>query len=175
MRMNLDTGAARSVSPETAEYGERLKQEKVINFRTATGEVVPSSGDLKVDAWDEWGRHVRFPGTLAPVHKPLIAADQVTDKGNDIWFYDNEAYVIEKGSRVQKRMRQAFEDAMEESMGNNTVRVYKENGVYNMYVQPETIAGKRNVTQTTAVDLCAGEQAGVQGPLSGGSRQGHCL
>lgn len=176
LRLNLDTGAARSVFPENADYGLKVEEKNVTNFRTATGEIVQSKGGLNLSARDEWGRRMRFPGTLAPVHKPLLAAGQVTDKGNDIWFSGDDAYIIERDSHIQKLMQKTFHEAMLHTGGYGTLHAYKERGVYNLYVRPERPLAGSTAGPGTALDLCPGEPvAAAAGTPSGGCRRGMCL
>jgi hypothetical protein len=175
VKINLDTGAARTVFPENVKYGER-KEEKVVNFKTATGEVVPSSGGLVLIARDEWGRRTRCTGALAPVHKPLLAAGQVTDKGNSVWLSGDRGYIVEKGSYVQKCVQKAFDEAMKETSGRGTLEVYKENGIYNLYMQVDVTAERSEPGVT--LDLSAGASQGsrVDPRAPGGfQRQGRSL
>jgi hypothetical protein len=96
MVLNLDTGAARTVFPEG--YGERVVGRKVdedtMTFRTATGEIVPSKGGMMYSGKDEYGEGVNVRGTLAPVHKPLMSAGQLTSKGNDIFLFEDKGYIL---------------------------------------------------------------------------------
>ena len=53
IKLNLDTGAARTVFPSNCDYGEKTSQNEVLNFRTATGEIVPSAGGILVTGMSE--------------------------------------------------------------------------------------------------------------------------
>ena len=162
IKINLDTGAAKTVHPENAEYGQKVESDEVLKFRTATDEIVSGSGKLKLEAVDEWGTAVRIPGAIGPVHKPLMAAGEVTDKGNDCWLSEDGGFVIQKGSQIQKAMRAAFEAAVQKYGYKGTVAVYKERGIYNMYVREKK----------PKKDLCSYEQGGADASSSGGPRQG---
>ena len=171
VKVNLDTGAARSVFPEDVKYGERTEEDS-INFKTATGEIVPSKGGLVVLARDEWGRRTRFTGLRAPVHKPLLAAGQVTDKGNSVWLSGDRGHIVEKDSHVQRCMQKAFDEAMKETNGRGTLEVYKERGIYNLYVQAEAPTAAPGSGAT--LDLCVGTSSDSRAApqVSGGPRQG---
>jgi len=174
VKLNLDTGAARTVFPEDAEYGER-REEAPINFKTATGEIVPSKGGLVLHARDEKGRQTRCTGSRAPVHKPLLAAGQVTDKGNSVWLSSDGGHIIEKGSYVQRCLQKAFEEAMRKTSGRDTLEVYKENGVYNVYMEVDIPS--RSSGSGIVLDLSPGETSDsrVDPRVLGGSRPGPCL
>ena len=172
VNVTLDTGAARPVFPEDFKHGQRIEQERPMKFKTATGEIVHSSGDIKLDAWDEWGGKVRFPGTLAPVHKPLLAAGQLTDKGNDVWVSGDSAFILGKGSKIQKLMRETFRKAMAEHEGAQTIGAYKENGVYNVYVQPAKAKGGDEDCYSSGAGCAAVLETS---PFSGGPRRSHSL
>ena len=136
LKLNVDSGAAKTVFPEDANYGTRVEQQKLLSFRTATGEIVPSSGDLMVTSSGENGETLKFKGSLAPVRKPLVSAGDITNKGNDMYYFEDEAYIIAKGTRLQQIMRKAFSDAMrDEKNYNEAITMYKENNIYNMYVK----------------------------------------
>ena len=181
VRINLDTGAARTVFPENAEYGER-REEAPVNFKTATGEIVPSKGGLVLHARDEWGRRTRCAGSRAPVHKPLLSAGQVTDKGNSVWLSGEGGYIIEKGSYIQKCMQKALDQAMKETDGQGTVETYKENGIYNLYMKVDVSSGPSGppsgtiskMVPGTTLDLSAGDSSDsrVDPRVSGGCRRG---
>jgi hypothetical protein len=73
---------------------------------------------------------------LAPVQKPLVSAGDVTNKGNDLYYFDNEAYIIAKGSKLQKVMREAFDQAMKDTRHyRDTITMYREANIYNIYVK----------------------------------------
>jgi len=162
------------VFPEMADYGQS-REEAPVNFKTATGEIVPSKGGLTVVARDEWGRQTRCVGSRAPVHKPLLAAGQVTDKGNSVWLSGDGGHIIEKGSYVQQCLQKAFDEAMKKEKGRGTLTVHKENGIYNLYVQVE--ASSPGAGEETTLDLCTGSSSDprVAPRMSGGHRRGHGL
>ena len=80
LRVNFDSGSAKTVFPMTANYGEK-GDPGGLSFRTATGEVVDDSGSLYVKGTDEGEKKLGLHGYLAPVHKPLASASQLVEKG----------------------------------------------------------------------------------------------
>lgn len=174
IRLNIDTGAAKTVFPEDARYGNRQEQPEPLKFRTATGEIVPSSGTLTLTGVGEKSEVLRFKGSLAPIRKPLISAGDVTNKGNDMYYFENEAYIISKGSKLQEIMRNTFGKAIK-NLSSDTVTMYKEKNIYNIYVRtPSHLAGS---PVGTPGDICTlPSAAAAVGPIASGfHRQGASL
>ena len=86
-----------------------------------------------LEASDQQGSNTSCPSTLAPVHKLLIAAGEVSDKGNA----GDGAYIIAQNYKIQKDMKSACEPAMRKQSGKDTFKVCQERGVYNMNVQAQ--------------------------------------
>ena len=141
----------------------KLKEKRPLKFKTATGETANSSGDLKLERWSEQGSKMSCSGKLAPVHKSLTAAEQVSEKGNDIWIAGDSAYLA-KSSKIAKNRRNALDRAMHKRERKYIVRVYKERGVYNMYVQVRHDAS----TSKRGKSLCAAAEIS---PISGDQRR----
>lgn len=173
--LNVDTGAAKTVFPENVRYGERRGEQKPLKFRTATGEIVPSSGSLTLRATGERNENLRFEGALAPVRKPLISAGDVTNKGNDMYYFGDEAYVILKGSKLQKIMRDAFIKAGKNEM-QDAVMMYKEKNIYNMYVRTPGHLADSPVGSPGDICPLPSAPAAAAGPAAPGfHRQGKSL
>ena len=87
LRITVDTGGARTVFPGICASGQKLRDKNPLTFQTATGEVVNSSGDFKLGAWDRQGSTMCCPGTMALVRTPVVTAKQVSDRDRplDIW------------------------------------------------------------------------------------------
>ena len=79
LKLTLVTGAARTLFLEGGACDKTLKEKYMLKFTTATGEEVSPCGDLQLQTWDEQGCKMSSSGTLALVHKHLMAA------GLDIW------------------------------------------------------------------------------------------
>ena len=103
-------------------------------------------------------------GRKADVGKPLAAAGDITDKGNDIYMSGDFGWVIQKDSEIWWAMRQAFSSALVKHGQDNMVRLYKERGIYNMYIRPTADVGED-------VDLCAQDDLDMGNASSGNRRQ----
>ena len=75
-----------------------------------------------------------------------------------MYFAGERAYFIEKDSELQKAMRETFLRVTSASNHAETIPVYKEKGIYNMYVKEQR--------EGEARALCPIENA------SGGNRRG---
>ena len=92
-------------------------------------------------------------GEKTSVHKPLLRAGDVTDKGHARWLDGNVGYIIQKDSPILAAMRTCFERVCEQHSCNGAIDLTKERGVYNLYVQ--VASGDGNVGQ--AVDVSPNE------------------
>ena len=88
-------------------------------------------------------------GEKTSVHKPLLSAGDVTDKGHPLWLDGNVGYIIQKDSPILTAMRTCFRSVCEQHSWNGAIDLTKERGVYNLYVQVG--GGDGNVGQ--AVDV----------------------
>ena len=52
----------------------------MLQFKTATGEIIRSKGGCRIAGVTEQGQQVSFNGVKAPVHKALLSAGEVTNK-----------------------------------------------------------------------------------------------
>ena len=87
-------------------------------------------------------------GEKASVHKPLLSAGDVTDKGHALWLDGNVGSFIENCSPILTAMRMCFEKACEQH-SNGAIDLTKERGLYNHYFQ--VAGGEGNVER--AVDV----------------------
>ena len=60
------------------------------NYKTATGEMVEGHGRFRVRCQSAWGHLLRMTGEKTSVHKPLLSAGDVTDKGHALWLHHSE-------------------------------------------------------------------------------------
>ena len=74
-------------------------------------------------------------GEKTSVHKPLLSARDVTDKGHALWLDGNVGYLIQKDSPILTVMRTCFQRVCEQHSRNGAIDLTKERGVYNLYVQ----------------------------------------
>ena len=171
---NVDTGAGGTVWPMNADYAcERISGPGGRNYKTATGEMVEGQGRFRVRCQSAWGHLLQMTGEKTSVHKPLLSAGDVTDKGHALWLDGNVGYIIQKDSPILTAMRTCFRRVCEQHSWNGAIDLTKERGVYNLYVQ--VAGGDGNVGQ--AVDVSPNEmevdESGHR--ASGGLRQVNCL
>ena len=74
-------------------------------------------------------------GEKTSVHKPLLSAGDVTDKGHALWLDGNVGYIIQKDSPFLTAMRTCFQRVGEQHSWNGAIDLTKERGVCNLYVQ----------------------------------------
>jgi hypothetical protein len=75
----------------------------------------------------------RLQGRVAPVHKPLASAASVCDAGADVYLGSDGGYII--SGEAKARLRKAFDKIVAEDGYLDLVPVYREDNVYNFYVQ----------------------------------------
>ena len=124
--------------------------------KTATGEKIPADQVKRIVATDQRGRRRRMQGRVAPVHKPLAAASAVCDADADIYLGSDGGYIV--GKSIKDKLRKAFDAIVAKEGYQDLVPVYRENGVYNFYVQVATMAD-------------APMEVAAQTPAVGGLRQ----
>ena len=176
--VNVDTGAGASAWPAgwpAKPYGSS----RGIRFRTATGEYVEGGRDVQITATDEYDQRVRFKAVATGVHKPLLSAGEVTDNGNMLLLYADGGYLFKASSALGTVVRRKFEEKAAETDYDGTVRLHKQNGVYNMKLKigPEIGAAVRDLCGQEADDSggAAASSSGGVGvdPQPGGRRQGY--
>ena len=105
------------------------------NYKTCTGEMVEGQGRFRVRCQSAWGHQLHMTGQKTSVHKPLLSAGDVTDKGHALWLVGDIGYTIEKDSPILAAMCKCFKRVCEQHSWNGTIDLTKERGVYNLYVQ----------------------------------------
>ena len=153
LKVNFDSGTARTVFPMEADYGEKLGKKVSmaggLTFKTATGEIVPDGGAIYVKGKNESSEDLGLNGFRAPVHKPLASAEQMVSKGQDVWLSDDYSCILHKGSAVHAEVRAAVR-AILQKHSNGTTTLHRERGVFNFYLSGAG-GGK-------SLDICSGEQ-----------------
>ena len=99
------------------------------------------------------GHPLQMTGEKTSVHKPLLNAGDVTDKGHALWLDGNVGYIIQKDSPILTAMRTCFRRVCMQHSWNGAIDLTKERGVYNLHVQ--VAGGDGNVGQ--AVDVSPNE------------------
>ena len=83
-------------------------------YKTATGEMVEGQGRFRVRCQSAWGHLLQMTGEKTSVHKPLLSAGDVTDKGHALWLDGNVGYIIQKDSPILIAMRTCFQRVCEQ-------------------------------------------------------------
>ena len=136
-----------------------------LSFRTASGERIPDQGVKTFWCRDERGKRRRLTGRVAEVHKALVSAAAVCDKGQDLYLGAEGGYVL--GPKITKLLRAAFEDIVAVHGYDDTTPVHREKNVFNFYVRD--VVGRRCGASTDACPL--DEAPGAAGRQPGGRRQ----
>ena len=107
------------------------------------------------------------------VHKPLLRAGDVTDKGHALWLDGDTGYIIQKDSPILTAMRTCFMRVCEQHPWNGAIDLTKERGVYNLHVQVAGGDGSGTGCVERAVDVNPNEMEvdEVGSRTSGGFRQ----
>ena len=165
-----------------------ITADRTYRFRTATSEIVESAGGYRLVGRSEYDQDFAVNGVKGPIHKILVSAGESTDKGCDIILSDSldddcpGGYLFHRTSPIAIELRKFLKWALVHYRKSGTIPVYKENGVYNMYLQATGHVGASG----DAEDLCGfggGEMQGIAEPssasgsagggLSGNPRLGH--
>ena len=85
------------------------------------------------------------------VHKPLLSAGEVTDKGHALWLDGDVGYIIQKDSPTLTAMRTCFEKACLQHSWNGAINLTKERGEYKYNLCVQVAGGDGNVER--AVDV----------------------
>ena len=141
MAFNVDTGAGGTVWPMNADYA----------CETMSGP--EGQGRFRDRCQSVWGHLLQMTGEKTSVHKPLLSAGDVTDKGHALWLDGNVGYIIQKDSPILTAMGTCFQRVCEQHSWNGAIDLMKERGVYNFCVQ--VAGGDGNVGQ--AVDVSPNE------------------
>ena len=131
--------------------------------------MVEAQGRFRIRCPSAWGHLLQMTGEKTSVHKTLLSAGDVTNKGLALWLDGNVGFIIQKDSPILTAMRTRFQRACEQHSWNGAIDLTKERGVYNLHVQ--VAGGDGNVGQ--AVDVSPNEmevdESGHR--ASGGLRQ----
>ena len=106
-------------------------------------------GRFRVRCQSVWGHLLHMTGEKTSVHKPLLIAADVTDKGHALWLDGNVGNIVQKDSPILTTMRTCFRRVCAQHSWNGAIDWTKERGVYNLCVQ--VADGDGNVGQ--AVDV----------------------
>ena len=129
---NLDTGASVTVFPkrmftDLEPVGMRLK--------TASGEIVQGYGKATIRGEDQQGMVRKLNGNVADVHKVLVSAGQMHEKGYTTWLHQGGGEIIPKGHPVNKALEHAYKQAIIQFGREGIIPVVEEDGIYNFYLK----------------------------------------
>ena len=171
IKCNFDTGAADTAIPRKYKTGPAV--ETGTTFRTASGELVPGYGSGALRGGDENGKMRNINGEFTDVHKVLVAASAVHQKGHFSWLEAGGGYVIDKKSPAGKELQAAFQKVMQKYGSNGMLPIWEENGVYNFYlrkVQATPATSSSSTSNYAAMDVSANDQADGTSSAPGESR-----
>ena len=132
IQFNLDSGAAVSAFPKHLAPPGLIGNGR--NYKTASGEFIPDEGSVRLKAEDEYGRLRGVTGRVTAVHKPLIAASQCADKGQNSWLTKGGGWMVQKDSEVSKKVESLLQKEAAKAE-HEMLPIYEENGVYNFYLR----------------------------------------
>ena len=113
------------------------------SFKTASGEIIPDEGAVRINGYLENGTPCYIPGRRAGVHKPLVSASRWGKKGMFMMMDGHGGTVIDDGSRLAQKIKKLIKEEFDRNPKEELVRLYLENGVYNFYVQNEDFSWTR--------------------------------
>jgi len=152
LRFTHDTGAAETAFPGSTP-GQRSVPNPLASYKTASGEIIPDEGGLVVSGWSELGGNLRLSGRCAAVHKPLVSASRVHNKGHATWLEKGGGYILPGNGRLMKRIREMI--AREISQETGAIPLWEEQGTYVGYVRLAGPAATGEAkTGTRAAALC---------------------
>ena len=131
---NLDTGASVTVFPKR--LFENLEPTSM-RLRTAPGEVVQGYGKAAIRGEDTTGIKRKLNGNVADVHKVLISAGQMHDKGFTSWLGRGGGEIIPKSHPVNKALEEAYYKAVAKHGKDGIIPVLEEDGIYNFYLKED--------------------------------------
>ena len=132
MRFTHDTGAACTAFP--ADFpGVKTPPEANASYRTASGELLADSGGLTLTGVTEYGERVRLAGRCTEVHKPLVSAARVHQKGRCSWIEAGGGYIIPSDGRLAKDIKKLIERRVGAEKG--VIPLWEEYGTYVGYVK----------------------------------------
>ena len=140
-----------------------------VAYKTAAGEILADEGQATFKCRTEGERPVVVKGRQMSVHKTLISASRACDAGLDFWVDRDGGVLLPSGGPVAKGLHREYARLIKIHTSKNIMDVYKENGVYNLYVQ-KTAEKDSGGDAKTISGLAAGTKAWPSTSL-GGPRQ----
>jgi hypothetical protein len=172
LKFTYDTGAAVTAFPLDAKMGEETEPNES-TYRTASGEIIPDKGGLKLQATTEARHPVTLNGRRADVHKILVSAGRVHAKGHVSYLNGAGGWVIPGGSALARKMEDLINEHARRTKGS--LQLYQERGTYVGYVKVQkeymNMKVKKGAEQAAprAQALCPVALAGSSASATGAS------
>ena len=136
LKLNIDTGAAVTVFPES--LAPEGLQGSGQNYKTATGELTPDKGQVVIRGVTENNRRMKLTARVASVHKPLLSASRCVKSGQCVWLSKGGGWMIQDTDAAAKEVEQLL--WRHAARGKATfVPIYEERGVYNIYMKKDGV------------------------------------
>ena len=140
------------------------------SFKTASGEILLDEGHLLWLCFLQDGRKCRLRGHVADVHKPLISAGNVLDKGKVAILHSNGGSILSWNSPTGNLISRAMTKGT--ARYDELIKLYRESNIYNFYVKGfDGNWRAQNFDTGAAVSVLPRSYSKSMYWLSGGSRQ----
>ena len=110
-----------------------------VRLKTASGEIVNGYGAGVIYGKDATGMMRRLNGEIADVHKVLVSAAKMHEKGFCIWLGPGGGEIIPLNHPVNDELGKAYARAVRQHGKEGIVPVTEENGIYNFYIREEEL------------------------------------
>ena len=142
IKVNYDSGAAATAFPKSS------AEDSVGNgaqYKTATGELTPDHGGVRIAGRVDGRRIHRLTGRLADVHKTLVSASKCAHLGRNGWLTKGGGYLIPDDSALSHKIKNMIQKEADRK-NNELVKLYEDHGVYNMYLEMKVPGASVEVT-----------------------------
>eukprot|EP00435_Cladocopium_sp_Y103_P034158 s1161_g8.t1 len=136
IKCNLDSGASITVFPKSL-FPE--KDPSGVRLKTASGEMINGYGDGVIYGKDSNGLMRKLNVQIADVHKILVSASKLHEKGYCTWLGPGGGEIIPLSHPINEALGKAYARAVKEHGKVGLIPVAEENGIYNFYIQEEKI------------------------------------
>ena len=136
IRCNLDTGASMTVFPKKMFEDDTL-QEDGTRLRTASGEVIYGYGETTLHGQDTEGVTRKLRGRVADVHKVLVSASKMHEKGYNTWLGPGGGEIYPLNHPISRELTRAYNTAVRRFGKEGVIPVAEEGGVYNFFIKEE--------------------------------------
>ena len=147
--MTYDSGAVVTALPLAVVEGKAVSEGEP--FVGAGGHQIRNFGKMKVVTSDENNQSRKLCASVADVHKPLVSAGELS-KNQDSFLMEDGGFLIPRGSEIGKQMRIKLQELIIQYGDKELVKLYKEGGLYNFYVQMKEI----NAVESSSSGSAAG-------------------